>query len=123
MSIDHTQYLVTTQEAFIDEGILPVVKWLNSFTGIITKHSCQGDKERNPYVSFICDDVYQLLHVVSRVIGKHQHVAKCEVIAHNGMLRYVIRFKGVHGLQHFLKWLDNPSHHKYGVLEDIQQRG
>ncbi len=42
---DHVQVKLTIVEADIDIGIIPLVKWLNSFYGIMTRWSCEGDEE------------------------------------------------------------------------------
>ncbi len=39
---DHVQVKLTIVEADIDIGIIPLVKWLNSFYGIMTRASCEG---------------------------------------------------------------------------------
>jgi hypothetical protein len=52
--------------AEVDELIIPLVKWLNSFSGVETLYSCQGDLDfvgiikRQPYVGFVCNDTESL---------------------------------------------------------------
>jgi len=47
----HKEVLVKVN-AFVDEGISPVVTALNSFTGVVTLDSCQCDASGEGYVSF-----------------------------------------------------------------------
>lgn len=80
----------------VDKSIVPVVKWLNSFDGIYTIFSCEGEtgnedaneekREDQPYILFYCSDVRDLIDVC--------HCPYAEVIVdfHAGMLRYRMTF-------------------------------
>lgn len=56
----HKQATIVLKTATVDEAMLPVLRWLNSYHGVYTLWSCQGDDrdpEGNvcpPYVSFFC---------------------------------------------------------------------
>lgn len=62
----HRCSFISVKSAEIDNEIIPLVQWLNSFDGIFTRWCCAGDAEdrSNFYVSFYCDndsDLYQVL--------------------------------------------------------------
>lgn len=40
---DHATKKIVIYEADVDIGILPMVQWLNSLRGIITRFSCEGE--------------------------------------------------------------------------------
>lgn len=40
---DHTFEKIVIYEADVDIGIIPMVQWLNSLKGIITRFSCEGE--------------------------------------------------------------------------------
>lgn len=56
------------QDSPIDDDIIPVVNWLNSYDGIATIESCQGDAEHEAYVTFYCytDSKASLLDIIKR---------------------------------------------------------
>lgn len=55
------------EQVLVDIRIQPFIKWLNSFTGISTISSCEGDLElggRTPYVMFHCSDESVLAQII-----------------------------------------------------------
>ena len=42
---DHASEKVVIYEAEVDIGIIPLVRWLNSLKGIITRFSCEGEDQ------------------------------------------------------------------------------
>ena len=63
--------------AKIDNGIAKLVFYLNTFDGIFTRWSCEGDKGKNPlnlpYVKFYAEDVESLRHLgmILQSLGCH----------------------------------------------------
>lgn len=100
----HDTSLITLKKAHIDKGIAKVVNWLNSFDGIYTRHSCQGNdafhqKEKGvktpvppdiPYVLFYCDDPLDLICVASKIKGSA--VIEVEFYPRGATLRYWLKF-------------------------------
>ena len=69
----------------IDEGVIDLIKLMNSIPGIETKGSCQGQDPNYGYVQFMPDDtegkahasVYFMYHILKNMHGawvKHRHV-------------------------------------------------
>jgi tRNA(Phe) wybutosine-synthesizing methylase Tyw3 len=98
----------------VDEGIAPVVNWLNSFDSIFTFYSCEGDFEKNgnamkyhpehsikkvAYVLFHCSIPLDLIKVCS-ALGSYGQVI---VDYYNGSLRYKIEFDNKQNLTNFIK--------------------
>ena len=60
MHLHKTQEMII-KKGKVDKGIEPVVRWLNSFAGIYTRWSCEGEYDKNgealntkqPILSFI----------------------------------------------------------------------
>jgi hypothetical protein len=97
------------KQAQIDDGIWPVVRWLNSFDDVVTLWSCQGGGDddrtnshsRQPYVVFLCMFPDRLLEIL-QVLGR---AGKMEVELYTGwssggisrvqtQLRYFFKFTG-----------------------------
>jgi len=54
--------------AVVDEIMVPVVHWLNSFDGISTHLCCEGNPgERTPYVAFTFDNKISLSSVLYKI--------------------------------------------------------
>jgi len=77
----HKATQIALKEAEIDDGIKPIIDWLNSYETAITAWSCEGDKNPNtpphsskksvalPYVYFSCScssDLSQILKMIDR---------------------------------------------------------
>lgn len=65
----HTQspVLINKKEILVDIKIQPIINWLNSFKGIETVWSCEGNNEMTPYVSFIFKNSKSLKEVFKTV--------------------------------------------------------
>jgi hypothetical protein len=74
----HEQVLVKVN-APVDRGVAPLVEALNRFPGVVSVESCEGDGEREAYVSFhYGDDWKQLADFVGRLsasLGKDESAA------------------------------------------------
>jgi hypothetical protein len=97
----HDAWDVVIKTASVDKGVAPVVKWLNSFDGIVTRWSCEGDggndPPRKPYVLFYCEDPMDLIRVAKRDnwgISVHYYEP-------SGGLRYVLEFPNAAALNYF----------------------
>ena len=65
---DHDAKKVIICEADVDIGIIPLVKWMNSLNGIITRWSCEGNDETGifPYVVFFTEP-YNEFELVEKI--------------------------------------------------------
>jgi len=76
--MSHPTKRIVVKEGDIDEGIIPVVAWLNSFYTVCTYASCQGDQTVKdgsclPYVTFVCghtDDLMAIKKTVREAYAK-----------------------------------------------------
>ncbi len=112
MGIHKTKRIVI-KKADVDELIIPVIEWLNDYSGVITFFSCQGeptddlvtDRVDKPYVVFTCLDSVELAEILDMLAT----VAIVEVswYRETPMIRYIARFIGQKQLSHFCKWLAN----------------
>jgi hypothetical protein len=112
------------KHADVDIQIQPIVKWLNSFDGIYTRWSCQGDPSKpfdketevngvvcvDPavpaYVSFYCESAIDLAHVLN-ISDVYAHT-EVKFYPASGGLRYVMRFNPLAktlSLEEFVKML------------------
>lgn len=116
---DHETQDIVLKVVAVDIKIVPVVKWLNSFDGIYTIHSCQGNdkdlKEKpslspdgrcnnvvgRPYVLFYCDMTERLYDII-KTTNFHGDVI---VEYFRGQLRYQLEFFGEFFLERFIKEL------------------
>lgn len=92
----HETEKIKIKEAEIDKGIIPVIKWLNSFSDVYTFFSCEDD----PYVVFstTCPST---LAIIVREVKQHRH-AHVTVDVYQGILRYNIRFHSREFLDSFI---------------------
>lgn len=98
----HKTRRIALKHADVDLGVEPVVTWLNSFPGVFTRWSCQGDDadhknhrkngriKSQPYVLFYCDDLKDLIEILAKV----GPLATTEVdyLVQQGAIRYIMRF-------------------------------
>ncbi len=65
----HKAKRVAIKHAEIDEGIIPFIQWMNHFSGIFTRWSCEGERH-NPegyhraYVTFYAEDAAVLAEFI-----------------------------------------------------------
>lgn len=101
--------VIKGKEAAIDKGMVPVVRWLNSFDAVETTYCCEGwhgDHLANPYVLFFCDDPETLKTIVGSLgewISPYDVIllAECRVDVLGGRLRYKLEWGHT---DHFLRW-------------------
>ena len=103
----HPTKKLTMKTALIDKGMIPVIKWLNSFSSVVTKWCCQGsdDPRNNPYVVFACDEPMELLTIVNKV--NYDGVVEIRPPYNIRMIDYCIRFPTKANFETFkerLKW-------------------
>lgn len=91
----HKAKTTVIKQATIDDGIAPVVNWLNGFSGIFTRFCCQGVYKKNEpvnrqeaYVIFYCDDPLDLLKICDHT----RYIANIQVEIYEGSLRYRMCF-------------------------------
>lgn len=83
----------------VDRGMASTVAWLNSFYGIFTHWSCEGDPNP-PYVTFSCINDRDLHKMLTQLhcetpegdLMKH---SVCEVLPFDGKIRYTIKWSNV----------------------------
>lgn len=106
--MSHKTTNIIIKSAEVDNGIVPVVGWLNSFSSVVTRHSCQGDPTKKngkpqalPYVQFTCDDQIELATIL-RVFGTAGTVHVClNDMNYGSSLMYVLGFTSTETL----KWV------------------
>jgi hypothetical protein len=115
----HKTKRIAIKMADVDEKIVPIVNWINSFSDALTLFCCQGDAKipnpiRNPYVLFTCDnneDLVGILKVINLynthnfdIIERH---TKVEIEYYNIFepLRYIIDFNNQKHLLSFIDFL------------------
>lgn len=68
---EHKEVMISispTKIVLVDEGIVPVVEWLNGFSSVETIFSCEGKGfDYSSYVSFFCDDPADLSEIIDCV--------------------------------------------------------
>lgn len=114
--MNHKNINIAIKQADIDVEIIPLINYLNSFEGIITRWSCQGDLKPKtkgqyylPYVTFIAEDFISFKKLLEHLNG-----APCEVVAEhfNELITmwFSIRFASKEHLKVMLKWVKKHNH-------------
>jgi len=93
--------LINKEECDIDLDIIPLIELLNSFSGVNTTFSCQGDIEYNiykmlPYVAFQAKSdhfIVQVCQKVCQIIGKNRITFNEEILIdeHGSSKHFIIR--------------------------------
>lgn len=98
----HKQRSIAVKFAEIDEGIVPVVLWLNSFEGVFTRYCCEGlsDCSADPYVIFFCDEFDSVRPILKKFGNRYGHI---EVEEFSGIVRYWLKFNGKRTMRKFIK--------------------
>jgi hypothetical protein len=103
-SHEHKYSTITIKRACIDNKMIPIVKWLNSFEDIHTRWCCQGTKNSLvdlPYVVFYCQKDELLIHILNTTCM----FANTTVDFMHGSLRYTLRFISTEYADKFIKQL------------------
>jgi tRNA(Phe) wybutosine-synthesizing methylase Tyw3 len=96
MRQDHPCRRITIKEADVDELMIPLIKWLNSYESVVTFFCCQGEKNSTdsydrPYVLFTCTNSLDLISILS-TIGSN-----ADVMIHwspeKSHIEYIARFQ------------------------------
>jgi hypothetical protein len=110
----HKTKKIIIKTAEVDEEIVPIVKWLNSFEGIQTLYSCQGGNiDFESYISFVSDNYENIISVLETIRNIQNQNEKCfmrtEVDYNNSIfpLRYTIRWYDNKSMLDFCRFLRN----------------
>lgn len=105
----HKTRRIAVKSADVDIGIVPVVRWLNSFGTVVTNAACQGVVESDrpdlfehfseAYVAFSCSNLLDL----AKILDEIGSTATTEVRYDNqsGCLSYCSRFHSPASLEWF----------------------
>ena len=98
----HNTERVIIYEADVDIGIMPLVGWMNSLKGIITRWSCEGDKGTGslPHVAFWTepDNDFELLEELANA----SHGVSIDPICTEGKIHeYNLVFLSSRDIQNF----------------------
>ena len=74
----HRTQQVHIKTAEVDEKIIPIVQWFNSFSNVNTLFCCQGDEDNRGYVSFLCR-CPKTLHYILSVMNTSVHMVRFSV--------------------------------------------
>lgn len=90
--------------ADVDRGIVPLVRWLNSFPTVTTQFCCEGEDDRSthkPYVLILCTDLLTL----ERICHLLSPFSTGEFDSYGDRLRFTFRFHGKDRLRQCQHWL------------------
>lgn len=101
----HVESQCVIKEAFIDKGLLSLIQWLNSFSGVFTRWSCIGaglnaTSNVEFYVSFYCDSnahLYCILREIGSMVGIEVDLEPSETL-----LRYRMSLRGRYSVQNLI---------------------
>jgi len=105
----HTRIVHSLKNVVVDEKIIPVLDWLNSYQSVNTNWCCQGgpattNVHEEPYVIFTClfeEDLHKILKTLE-IIGEDLAYLKIQWNAVSlGHVRYMLTFTHEDSLQHF----------------------
>jgi hypothetical protein len=82
---------IAIKKAEVDELLIPIVNWLNSFDDIHTRFCCENEPPEGPFIIFFCESALTLCTVLKKSKG----FASCKVEFYDpaGSLRYSLSFK------------------------------
>ena len=111
----HKTRKIAIKEADVDIEIIPLVNYLNSFHGITTLWSCQGDEPVKgktydlPYVVFIAEDLASIKNLLEHL---DHHSVEVIIESFNEIiaLRFHMRFASKDCLKKMLKWVKEHDH-------------
>jgi len=55
----HLQETIAVKKVPVDVNMVTIIKWINSFPGVITQWSCEGGDTRKPYVIFFEHELFR----------------------------------------------------------------
>ena len=98
MGFQHETETIVLKRAEVDKKIVPMVRFFNSFSGIITLFSCEGSPDKNspykPYISFICRNHNSFFKLVDQLsLYCEDCFIPMEANVFEGTLTYVFRFE------------------------------
>jgi tRNA(Phe) wybutosine-synthesizing methylase Tyw3 len=104
----HKTQRIAIKEADIDEKIVPVILWLNSFHSVNTFFCCQGKGGKvpqEPYVLFSCYEQEELMEIL-KVLRNHPHRVRLEIdwLVERLPMRYKLVFQDPKALKCFIAW-------------------
>ena len=110
MRKDHKATRIVIKRAEVDLKMQPVIKWLNSYPGIFTRWSCEGDDTEfvqetllrfdGPYILFYCDEQLELNKILHKLEG---YAVVIIDFYRDQMIRYCIRFYNVTRFKQFIR--------------------
>ena len=116
---NHKTEEIAVSTAEIDKGIIPLIKWLNTFKGVATQFCCEGStkkqikdghKDYDSYVLFTCCEQWSLMQILEKFTNfANLYPARCEVAFRPSLaypIRYDMRFQNKETLNEFQKYLD-----------------
>jgi hypothetical protein len=133
IATDHQQYHITINNSIIsvDKNMIETVQWFNSFKGIKTIFSCQGNVKNHKepahdaYISFICKSkksLNNIINIIEHWSGKNiiwsrnlYDDKKLKVYIHPSFEKngYVIRWYSSFYFNKFRKFLITKYQEKY----------
>ena len=92
MTKNHRTKKVAIKTEDIDIGIVTVVKWLNTFSSVVTKFSCEGyGNSSGAYIMFTCEDNLDIINIL-RLIGNSVKMEVSLEYENRSSLRYTLYF-------------------------------
>jgi hypothetical protein len=90
----HKTKSIIIKKGDVDVGIIPLVKWLNSFENVITAYSCQGSEDIVPYILFhIRANASSVILEILTVLERRSFPRNIEISIHrDGILGYALYF-------------------------------
>lgn len=113
----HKTKKIAIKTAEVDEKIIPIIEWLNSFKSVRTLFCCQGDvKNRKgsnlPYILFVCEDkedLANILKIITLFAGYKLPTSgtkvECDYYDLYEPIRYSINFYNQKAMLQFIDYL------------------
>lgn len=111
---DHKTSPVAIKVAEIDNEIIPVIKWLNSFRWVYTRWCCQGDSDpkgnnfdnKYSYVIFYLDSTPEDLRDICQALDNFATI-HVEYYKWTAGIRYKIVFNSYSAMKRFIESINN----------------
>ncbi len=101
MARKHKTQKIALKTAEVDEKMVPVINWLNSWRGIFTRWCCEGNSSQKPYIIFYADNIGELAHIARHINGYGVVELSSYVYMNVNILRYCMKFDSKARLRHF----------------------
>lgn len=121
----HKAKNIVIKKALIDEKMIPVVKWLNSYKDTHTTYCCEGEKDTDnfqPHCLFMCHNMFELKDILYKIysfgLSKDYVMILVDFLSTSVPIRFQIKFKNQATLKLFCDNLAGKTFNPKYIIPD-----